>query len=171
MLYVTPTSGIPVINTQPSNQTVSVGGNATFTVTASGNPAPAYLWFRQAAGTTGFASMTDGGAYSGTTTASLLVTGVTNAMSGDKFQCVAVNGYGSTPTNQVSLTVPSAPAITSAATTTFTVSQAGSFTVTATGGPVPQRIDSVVKRCRLHQIKVISRGKNPHVPMPRGVSQ
>jgi len=137
VLYVSPTSGIPQINTQPANQTVAVGLSATFTVTASGNPTPTYQWYRQAAGTTGFAYLTDGGSYSGSATASLTVTGVTNAMSGDKFQCVASNAYGSQTTNQVSLTVPSVPAITSAGTTTFTVSQAGSFTVTATGGPVP----------------------------------
>jgi DNA-binding beta-propeller fold protein YncE len=137
VLYVVPASGIPQINTQPANQTVAVGLNATFAVTASANPAANYLWYRQAANTTGFFSLADGGAYSGTTTASLVVTGVTNAMSGDKFQCVVSNGYGSSTTNPASLTVPAAPAITSANTTTFTVIQPGTFTVTATGGPVP----------------------------------
>ncbi len=137
VLYVLPTSGIPQINTQPVNQTVAAGLNATFTVTASANPAPNYLWYRQAAGTTGFFSLTDGGAYSGAGTTSLVVTGVTNAMSGDKFQCVVSNGFGSSTTNPASLTIPAAPAFTSANTTTFTVIQPGTFTVTATGGPVP----------------------------------
>ena len=38
----TPTA--PVIVTQPTNQTVAVGGTATFTVVAGGTPSPGYQW-------------------------------------------------------------------------------------------------------------------------------
>src|SRR5205823_3074459 len=34
----------PVITTQPKSQTVYTGSNATFSVTATGTPSPAYRW-------------------------------------------------------------------------------------------------------------------------------
>ncbi|MCA9578201.1 MAG: hypothetical protein KC668_22360, partial [Myxococcales bacterium] len=49
----------------------------------------------------------------------------------------ASNGVGSPATLTFSITVNSPPAITSAASTTFVVGAAGSFTVTATGTPAP----------------------------------
>lgn len=38
----------PVITAQPSNQVFSTGGNVSFSVTASGVPAPVYQWFQNA---------------------------------------------------------------------------------------------------------------------------
>ncbi len=35
----------PIITVPPSNQVVALGANVTFTVSATGNPAPAYQWF------------------------------------------------------------------------------------------------------------------------------
>src|SRR5208337_3585024 len=49
----------------------------------------------------------------------------------------ATNGVGSPATQNFTLTVNQAPAITSANSTTFTVGTAGSFTVTTTGVPTP----------------------------------
>ncbi|MCC5945177.1 MAG: BspA family leucine-rich repeat surface protein, partial [Bernardetiaceae bacterium] len=61
---------VPVVEilTQPTDQSILVGANATFTVEAEGTGI-VYQWFEN--GT----SLTDGGAYSGTTTATLIVAG------------------------------------------------------------------------------------------------
>jgi hypothetical protein len=45
-LTVTSSGEPPSINTQPANQTASVGGSATFTVGASGTPTLGYQWQR-----------------------------------------------------------------------------------------------------------------------------
>jgi hypothetical protein len=42
--YVGPIPVAPIIVTQPTNQSAKVGTNVTFTVSASGTPAPAYQW-------------------------------------------------------------------------------------------------------------------------------
>jgi len=44
VLTVTPVNVAPAITAQPQNQNVNQGGNATFTVVASGTPAPSYQW-------------------------------------------------------------------------------------------------------------------------------
>jgi hypothetical protein len=36
--------GFPAITTQPVNQSVAAGANASFTVAATGAPAPSYQW-------------------------------------------------------------------------------------------------------------------------------
>jgi hypothetical protein len=116
----------------------NVGQTATFTVVATGTPTPTYQWQRQASGTTGFVALANGGSYSGVATATLTVSGVTLAMSGDQFRCVVANGVSPDATSDAaSLTVPPPIVFTSAASTTFTVGQAGSFTVTASGTPAP----------------------------------
>src|SRR5206468_8580757 len=52
-----------------------------------------YQWYRQPAGVSGFTSLgSGGGSYSGTTSSSLTVTGVSQSMSGDQFQVVVSNG-------------------------------------------------------------------------------
>jgi sugar lactone lactonase YvrE len=130
-------SAVPAIQAQPTNQSVVAGQNATFTVAVTGNPAPSYQWQRLPAGSATWTSLTDGGAYAGSATATLTITAANLAMSGDQFRCVATNAVGSATSNSVSLTVGVAPEFTSAASTTFTVGQAGGFTVTATGTPAP----------------------------------
>src|SRR2546425_2287480 len=43
-LTVNPATVAPSITAQPSNQTVTAGQNATFTLAASGTPAPTFQW-------------------------------------------------------------------------------------------------------------------------------
>ncbi len=57
----------PAITTSPGNATAVSGQTATFTVAATGSPAPTYQWQRQAAGMTGFVVLVNGGAYAGVT--------------------------------------------------------------------------------------------------------
>src|SRR6185369_15778109 len=39
-------ASLPAITSQPVNQTATSGGSATFSITATGNPAPSYQWRR-----------------------------------------------------------------------------------------------------------------------------
>ena len=102
-LYGAPASA-PSITSQPANQTVNAGQSAQFTVAASGNPAPTYQWQRLPAGSGTWANISDGGAYSGTSTTTLSITTATG-MSGDQFRCVATNSAGSATSSPASLTV------------------------------------------------------------------
>ena len=94
--------GAPVISAQPASPTAAPGQNAIFTVMAAANPAPTYQWQRRAAGSAVWSDLADGAGFSGSRTATLTVVAVTEAMSGDAFQCVIGNTGG---------TITSAPAV------------------------------------------------------------
>lgn len=81
----------PSITTQPAAATISAGQNATFTVAASGNPAPTFKWQKSADGTSGFTDVANGGRVSGATTATLTLTGALTADAGF-YRAVAANG-------------------------------------------------------------------------------
>jgi O-glycosyl hydrolase len=83
----------PSITTQPVNQTVAVGGTATFSVSASSQTAVTYQW-RQGSSPV-----------SGATSATFALTSVTGSESGDQFSCVVANTYGSVTSAVVTLTV------------------------------------------------------------------
>jgi len=87
----TPTAGLPVFTTQPTNQTVNVGGAFSFTAAASGTGVT-LKWQKNDAD---IPSGT-GGTY-----------GKANAAIGDAgtYKCVATNSAGSVSSNPVTLTV------------------------------------------------------------------
>jgi hypothetical protein len=91
-------SSAPAILTQPVSQTVIPSQNATFSVTVSGSPAPAYQWQLQTPGGTTWSNLSNNNTYSGATTATLTVNSVTDAMSGNLFQCVISNTNGTATT-------------------------------------------------------------------------
>ena len=128
----------PIVS-NPAAATVAVGANPTFTVTTTGNPTPTIQWERQAANTVGFAVIPTSATYTGVGTATLTVTNVTLAMSGDQFRASVTNGVGAAVVSATpaALTVQLAPVITSAAAANFSVNAAGTFTVTASGSPTP----------------------------------
>ncbi len=97
------TSFAPTITAQPSSQTVAAGRTVTFRFTAIGNPEPTYRWRRQPAGSATWNDLSDAPPYSGSTTTSLEVSSVTEAMSGDQFQCILAN---SVPTMAPVTTLP-----------------------------------------------------------------
>ena len=87
----------PIIITQPANPVVAAGGNATFTVVAAGSSTLSYQWYE------GATALTDGGTtvgglatVSGSTTATLTLTGVQDADNGS-YYC-AISGSGSLQT-------------------------------------------------------------------------
>ncbi|MCX6895716.1 MAG: immunoglobulin domain-containing protein [Verrucomicrobia bacterium] len=94
----TPTTNPPVITTQPADQTVGVGDTATFTVSATGNPAPTYQWRFNAADLLNETNTT------------LTLNNVTTNQSGSYF-VVASNSAGTTNSLAATLTVTSAPPV------------------------------------------------------------
>ena len=126
------------IITQPASVSVTAGQNATFTVVAGGSPTPTLQWQRS----------TDAGAtwnnvtaapYSGVTTSTLTVTGVTLAMNNDRFRVNATNTNTATSNGTATLTVTQAPVITqqpvaqsslAGGSVTFSLTATGSGTLT-----------------------------------------
>ena len=98
-------SSAPQIQSQPASQTIMPGQNAVFAVTAGGSPPPAYQWQREPAGNTTWGNLGQTTTYSGTSTATLTVSAVTTAMSGDQFQCVITNTNGTATTTPAALVV------------------------------------------------------------------
>lgn len=72
------------ITTQPSD--VMGCGNPSFSVVASGTAPLTYRWQQDNGG--GFVNLSDGGIYSGTTTATLTLTGAPGSMNGYRYRCL-----------------------------------------------------------------------------------
>jgi len=129
---LTVTTPLPIFSTQPANQAVATGANATFTVLANGNAT--YQWQREAFGNLTYANLTNTGAYSNVTTATLTVTNSTLVMSGDQFRAVATNVGGSTTSTSALLTVATPLPIFTTEPTSQTVPPGTNVTFTATAG-------------------------------------
>jgi hypothetical protein len=122
-LTVNPAAVPPTITAQPSNQTVTDGQTATFTVSATGTAPLSYQWQK------------NGTNIPGATGASYTTPAATTADSGSTFRCVVSNSVGSVTSNSATLTVnPAAPAIvTPPANQTVTLGQTAAFKVVASG--------------------------------------
>ena len=89
----------------PASKTICAGTNTTFTVsTAQANPS--YQW--QINSGTGWSDLTNGGVYSGATTATLSISGATFAMNGFKYRAKITSGCSKNG-NFAILTVNPAP--------------------------------------------------------------
>ncbi|HEY0945865.1 MAG TPA: immunoglobulin domain-containing protein, partial [Opitutaceae bacterium] len=122
----------PSITTQPQSQAVAEGQDATFSVAASGTAPLSYQWKK------GGADLTDGGRISGSTTATLTLTGAEAADAGS-YTVVVTNTVGSATSNAATLAVhpPEPPAITTQpASQVTTDGMTVTFSVAASGtGP------------------------------------
>ena len=131
----------PAVTTNPTSQTITAGSNVTFTAAASGNPTPTVQW-QEKVGAGSFANITNGGIYSGATSTTLTLTGVTAGMNANQYRAVFTNVVSSDTTTAATLTV-NTPNLSindvtlnegNAGTTTFTftvsLSSASSQTVT-----------------------------------------
>jgi hypothetical protein len=125
----------PVINTQPQSQTVDAGTQVTFTVVATGTPAPTYQW------------QFNNTNISGQTGSSYTFIAETNKAG--PYRCVVSNTFGVLNSSAATLTVISAPkillhpvsqAVNAGAGSTFTVAVRGrapiSYQWTKNGSPV-----------------------------------
>ncbi|RYD54443.1 MAG: hypothetical protein EOP56_19200, partial [Sphingobacteriales bacterium] len=120
----------PSITSQASNKTICEGSNTTFAINASN--ATTYQWQEDAG--SGYTNISNGGAYSGTTTATLSISGGTAAMSGHQYRCVVSNSCTSTNSTAAALTVHTAPLITvQPGAATICAGNNANITVTATG--------------------------------------
>ncbi len=87
----------PVVTIQPINQSVALGGTATFTVAASGTPTPTVEWQ---------VSVNGGSTWIDTSLTSTSISGMPTAfLNGWEFRAVFTNGGGTAVTDAVTLTV------------------------------------------------------------------
>jgi hypothetical protein len=116
----------PTITRQPVAETVVVGANATFSVTAGGSGPFTYQWSK------------NGNAVAGATSATYTTPATATADNGSTFQVAVTSGGSTTLSATVELTVTtsagSAPSITAPpASQTVTIGRTAQFTVAATG--------------------------------------
>jgi hypothetical protein len=129
-LTVNPATSAPTI-TSATGTSFLQGSPGTFTVAATGNPAP---------------TLSESGSLSSgvVLSAAGVLSGIPTQAGVFPIAITASNGVGSPATQAFTLTVnPSgtAPTITSASSTSLTAGLAGTFTVTASGTPAPTFID------------------------------
>ncbi|WP_108825970.1 immunoglobulin domain-containing protein [Ereboglobus luteus] len=87
----------PVITKPPASQMAAEGESATFTVAATGNPAPTYQWQFAPSGGSTWADI------AGETATSLTLTTITLAQRGTQYRCVASNGISPNATSDVAV--------------------------------------------------------------------
>ena len=117
----------PSISSQPSPQTQAVGGNANFSVSASGSAPLNYFWLKNGA------TIANGTKYSGVNSSSLTVATLATADAGN-FSVIVSNLAGSVTSSVAPLTVVSSPTITTPPANASVVAGANaSFTVNAAG--------------------------------------
>src|SRR5439155_115598 len=126
----------PSITTNPSNQTVVYGPNATFSAAASGNPTPSVQWQVSTDGGTTWSDI------SGASNTTLTVTAPTVSQSGNKYRAVFTNSCGGTST-----------ATTTAATLTVTPAPV-TVTFTAADKPYDGTTTATVSACAIASGKV-----------------
>jgi hypothetical protein len=98
------------IGTNPNNATVNAGSNASFMAEATGTGVT-YQW--QVDKGSGFTNISNGGAYSGATTATLNITGATADMNGYAYRLVVTGNAASVATSSsATLTVKAPQSIT-----------------------------------------------------------
>jgi hypothetical protein len=116
----------PSVTTQPSNQTVTAGQTATFTVATTGTPAPTYQWLKNNV------------AISGATSASYTTPATVAADNGAQFTVTATNVAGNQTSNPATLNVNVPPSFTTQPSNqAVTVGQTATFTSSASGIPAP----------------------------------
>ncbi|MDQ4139516.1 MAG: immunoglobulin domain-containing protein, partial [Bacteroidota bacterium] len=101
---------VPVITSQPASVTVNSGENASFTVAATGDGLT-YQW-QVDTGNGSFANITNGGVYSGATTATLTITNVPYSMNNYTYRVQVSDGMVVTSENAILTVTKQAPVIT-----------------------------------------------------------
>jgi len=125
----------PVITTQPVSATVSTQSTASFSLAASGTPAPSYQWMQMASGAGSFTAI------STATSAAYTTPALTAADNGTQFECVVTNAAGPVTSNVVTLTV-STDGVCGTANKTYaaTTTSFGSDTLCSAGNSNPATV-------------------------------
>ncbi|MGA2471638.1 MAG: immunoglobulin domain-containing protein [Solirubrobacteraceae bacterium] len=126
-------TSLPVVTVQPTSQTVAAGADTSFTARASGNPSPTVQWE---------VSINGGGSWTAISGANYLTYTFTSEMSqtGDEYEAVFTNSFGSATTSAATLTVTAAvaPQITTQPTSqTVLIGDTARFSAAASGSPTP----------------------------------
>ena len=85
----------PQVLTNPVDVTICVGGNATYTASAT-NGTITFKWEVSSDAGNTFTPLTDGGVYSGTSTGTLTITGATAGLNGNYYRCNFANACTNT---------------------------------------------------------------------------
>jgi len=93
----------PTITTQPAGQNVAVGGQARFTVGASGTPSPTIHWQTSTDYGSTWADLTEVSPFSGVNTAQLNVAPVAAGLNATQYRAVVTNTAGSVTSSAASL--------------------------------------------------------------------
>jgi PKD repeat protein len=126
-------NGSPTITAQPASSTICTNGTATLSVAASGPGTLGYQWQEKSAGV--FANITNGGIYTGATTANLLISNVPGTYNNYSYRCVVTGLCGPSATSApATLTVNPLPSI-SITPAAPSICPGGSVTLTASGQP------------------------------------
>lgn len=96
--YCTTQNLPPTITVHPQPSSICSTGSTSFTVTATGSGTITYQWQKNNA------NLSNGGHYSGCTTATLTVSNADNTDAAN-YRCVVTNAYGSVNSNPATLTV------------------------------------------------------------------
>jgi hypothetical protein len=121
------------ITSQPASQTVCAGANTSFAVTISGT-VNTYQWQESTNGGGIWNNIANGGVYSGATTATLNLTGVTAGMNTNQYRCVVTGSCPAINSNAAVLTVNTAPVVTAQpGNSTVYTGNVAVFSITATG--------------------------------------
>jgi Zn-dependent metalloprotease len=99
------TAGAPAISSQPKDRSAAAGGTVVFGVDATGTPAPAYQWQISTDGGTSYNNLTNVAPYSGVTTSTLTVTGVSPGLNGARYRAVVSNAAGSATSDGARLAI------------------------------------------------------------------
>ena len=118
----------PTTITSADHTTFTVGQAGSFTITTTGNPT---------AGITETGALPAGVNFTDNHDGTATLAGTPQVGTGGIYPLTFTAANGFSATQNFTLTVNQAPAITSATSTTFTTGTAGSFTVTTTGTPTP----------------------------------
>ena len=113
----------PEIVTQPADQTVPVGGAATFSVAAFGSLPLSYSWMR------------NGVPIAGASSSSYTTNHVPSAGSGSLFSCLVTNAFGSVTSQVATLTVLDPAIIGQPVSQDKNLGESVTFSVTAVGTP------------------------------------
>ncbi len=100
----------PAITAQPSNQTICVNGNTSFSITSA--TATGIQWQLSTNGGGTWNNVTNGGVYSGATTATLTLTNVPGTFNGYQYRAIASAQCGTTTSSAATLTVNSPATVT-----------------------------------------------------------
>lgn len=106
--------GFPTVNLQPSNSSVCLGNNTSFTSSSPSTPVPTVKWQRSTDGITwtDIDASTDGGIYTNFTSNTLNISNPPLSVDGYKYRSVYTNINGSVNSNAATLTVTDPPTLT-----------------------------------------------------------